>query len=559
MGRGLVHCSSSGVRIAFVLTVVGITAAATVRDAHAAAEVKSPFPDGKIDLVVKGQGVDALLRRLSRKGLRLSAVDHLADSRMTIAAADYPLRELLEGMERVWSTGRYPARWRRLSSGHYQLWQDPQAKQELERLIRRDRQQIAKDLEALARMGDPPRGVEHSRSAVMRNLTRGPDWRDVNGALVGVLSEMPASARQAVLYGKGAAFTLGSLSPGLQTRLLAGSIGTERQSHKGPDGVPVRETDAQARARFAASRYQLGVSLDRDTGRWQLSLAVEHPKGDGGTEWGKPLGELGELTPEGSSGQKAENPLELSVDPSKWLEVRRNVFRWKEFADFQIAMAHTTGLNVISDYYPGKRPPAGAMIAKASTPAELIKLASQRARYTFVRRQRELRFRSKTWMLDDPDQLPSRLEDQLRQQLSVRGYWTLEDLTPVAALTEGQFANGARIFPTLTPLSGLRPWVLWQELLSDELKSQAATPRGVLLERSDRNALEALLGHPGAPAAGISPRFIASRRVIRILERVEDGTALLAFEIRGADGSGFDLSFKQPIRRVPGPPQPDPD
>ena len=80
----------------------------------ALAQQAEPLPRTRVTTRAKGRPSPQVLNDLGKQaGVRLTAVRHLADKRLTLLVQERPLADVMQWLASLWSLPDYPARWRR--------------------------------------------------------------------------------------------------------------------------------------------------------------------------------------------------------------------------------------------------------------------------------------------------------------------------------------------------------------------------------------------------------------------------------------------------------------
>src|SRR4051794_460124 len=185
-------------RFSLLLLVIAMLAAPA-----ATSQTAVSLPETRVSVAAEGLPLPTLLEELGKQaGVRLTAVQHLADRRVTVFVADRPASEVMRSLAALWTLRAYPARWRPRQEKRFELWQDARAAQEMERIIAEDRRRIGLSLDrlmALAAAGDA--GPAPTGDPLADRFLQPQTWPSESHRFR-MLGELPPEARASAMNGQ---------------------------------------------------------------------------------------------------------------------------------------------------------------------------------------------------------------------------------------------------------------------------------------------------------------------------------------------------------------------
>ena len=537
-------------RTCLILTAVGVMSGLILQlpagtQARAAKPVRELLDsqgtaDRPVSVSGKALAVSKALSDLGAADVRLSAVQHLADRRMTLFVHQQPRWQVLDWVAQAWTTRRYPARWRRVSPMELELWQDPRAEVEWQQMIEADRVDLLGSLRRLAAALD--RGVPLAAARVdresARNLLR--PTNDVGQPQLRVFGGLPEAAQAAVVRGQGAVFPFTALPPETQDSLL-------RSSFNGQGGGGALPPADQHRV-LIGSEVTLRLELDPRESTWVLFLHRMHDPKRGRTGVGVPLGELGLSEAEAPAGAR-EVPSKLR---SSWLaRLETSARTWKEFADFQEFLARETGHPVVSDYYHDKPPPTLSRLAGAATLRDLLDQAgSEPVSYRWRVDRKGLLFFNRRRLLDQLGEVPAAFQERVVLRHRERGFLDLTTVAVVAHLNGQQLLRLERDIPGIRGVTGVATVLRWYAALPPIQQRTARIPPGLPLHLSGsaqhllRESVASRYVQRGGPP---DPNDIS----VSVHQEVEGSQVVLRTRLYRSNRPVIDSEFRQPITGAP--------
>jgi hypothetical protein len=534
-----------------LLCVLSLIAAAAV----AAAPPEQPLTEIRVTVEAKGKPLPAVLHQIeAQAGVRLSAVRHLADARATVFVRDRPLPEVLAALAALWSLPDFPAEWREQDGGPsaFELWQDPRAAQELDRLLAADRRHLGTRLNTLVRLAGRPgdRVPAKTGDPVVDSALRSDNqWKLMARPMLMMLVGMPQGPRRAVVEGRGLRLAFAQWPPHAQAALFGGVLSMSRRGMKDAAGILRPESDEEASARLQQSSFDLRLGLDPKSGQWQLKLREFDPNGESGLEVGMPLAQLG-VSQGGSNEHPPDDPLDRQpVSPALSKSLREGG-GWKEFADFQEALARQSGLSIVSDYHHDRPGPNPEAVSQAATVGDLLRLAASAPHYRWWSENEVLLFRNSRWYLDDLEEVPATLELRLLAARESRGYLTLQNLAETSDLNDQQARRLDRVIPGFELAHAYRRFFAWHDSLTESLRKRAADEEGLPVTDSNRTALLRFVrdGNKIDPLLSAIGDPLAMRVSMRQVQR--DAMMHTVIEVMAPGGSKVRYSFPQKLPEV---------
>jgi len=500
-----------------LLSAVFVAAALVAASATAPAAEKTRPPALKkpVTLAEKGRPLPTSLSAMSKQAeVSLHAVADLADRRLTVRLTKLPAKEVMKQLAELWTLPRRPAEWRKekpeaKASPAYQLWQSPEAAEELQRRMDADRERITAslpDLIQLARNGgdEALRGGDRygqTGNPVMDQALYRPNWQHGMRASMRFLGDLSRPALNGVLHGQTFWAPFKSLSASTQSAMMSDVAGNYRRGSRQPDGSIRYQTKEEARSAFQKDTLGIQLRLKENpaTGdsKWMLYLRQR----DSPYVQGMPLGDLGLADANSGDGaaRSADDPLFKEPLPESLKKALGKVKTWDEFADFQVFLATHTELGVLSDYYYDISPPQPRLLVAAKSMGDLLEKACGPASYRWWSKDKTVFFRQRRWYLKDLKAPPATLELRFQASQKERGYLNLDDLSAAAAMNDAQLDRMARIL-AMPGLKGLRQYRVlfrWYAALTNREKHLVGRPQGLAI-RSTGERAKAELRRPSA-------------------------------------------------------------
>jgi hypothetical protein len=361
-----------------------------------------------------------------------------------------------------------------------------------------------------------------------------PNWTHGVRSQLQVLGSLRPEAQAAVARGETVWMPFEGLPPSVQSSLASG-IGRFRfRDH------------TEAMQGLSGSMIGLGIAIEPHSPRheWHLLLYTRRQKGGSAFQYGFPIAPLGVGdTQETKDGAPDVRPL-----PPGLVDALLRSAPWKEFADFQLAVADALAEPVASDYYHDKPAPRPETLKGSGSLAELMRRATLPSGYDWFTANRAHWFRNPAAAWDDLSEVPWTLENRLSREYSERGYLEVDSLAEVSQLNDQRIHRLETLIPGMAGIGQYRGILGWYRNLDARQRRQAQRPEGLIVARSKPGAVRMLTDSQGRPDPLLAGIVDWSRMTISIRQTVEAGLAQLVTDVRVPRGSWFRLRHDQSLK-----------
>jgi hypothetical protein len=511
--------------------------AATAGAAAPTAERGAGLPGAEVSAQIRADGLPVLLERLATQtGIRLSAVQHLKERRVTVLLERRPLREVMVSLADLWSVPRYPAKWLKHGSDQFELWQDARAVRSLEDQMEADRERIAASLARLVDIAGQDGAETRSPETdpVLRRALYPPNWTNGGRSQAQLLGSLAQAAQQAVVHGESVWTSFGDLPPGVQ-RSVAGTIG----GFTGTDSQ-------QARAALTGSKVGLQLRIDPDSPghQWHMFLQTQSQNGRAGLEFGFPLAPLG-VGEQETAEEPPSDPRALTADQLDQLKKGR----WEELADFELDLGRVLRESVVSDYFHDKPAPRPEALAGAASVGELLERAVRPSGYRWRRGEHGFELNNPAAAFDLQADVPWTLEQRLTAEQGKLGYVRLPQLADAAQLNDKQLQRLSRVLEGIDGVAQFRALLTWYRSLDASRRLRAGKRPGLLVAISGPRAIRALMREDGKVDPLVSSVGNLQRMSLWFREEIVGDEVRLLIDARAARGPWVQHRFVQ--KRAP--------
>lgn len=438
-------------------------------------------------LAIEGKALpldDVLEIMSSRTGKRFRAVQHLRDRYLTVYWNQRRTSEAMLDLQLLWSSREFPAKWRRAKGkqSEFELWQDPRAAREFERLLSLDAARIRRGIDQLIQLARndaderPEKTGDEQLDFYLRSEVQ---WKNDGRPMGRLLSTLPPAAIDALSQGNAVSGPWSQWSEPAQREL-----NTLLLKRFGGNGVGDQ-----------LDRAQIGVFLrvDPNNGKWTLGTLYS---ANGTTVFfGSPFAELGFSQPQHEALQGATTGLD-GLAGAQASALQRARLSWTELADAQLAISRTLQRNLTSDYYHRKKAPQLDLRPDVRL-EELLRSVADSTRYTCVVMERPDGFlwRNLRSAMDNANEVPATSLRRWRAARLTKGYLDWSELSELSRMNEKQAETIRREFPVEGRARAIQSLLSWRsQLRASEARQSEDSPRGISVMRTNDQARSLLVG-----------------------------------------------------------------